>query len=150
MIEIEINNEAGVDVDCRRLDQAIRNVMEAENVRNAQISMAIVDNACIRQLNRRYLGHDYATDVLSFLLERGDEHLDGEIIVSADTAAAKAPEFGWSSADELLLYVIHGALHLVGYDDRSDDERKEMRAAEQRQLERFRLNAGALTSEHRP
>ena len=54
--------------------------------------------------------------MLSFVLEQGDG-LEGEVVVGAETALRAAPQFGWSPHDELLLYVIHGTLHLVGHDD---------------------------------
>ena len=79
--------------------------------------MAVVDDPTIRRLHREYLGEDSPTDVMSFVLERADDYLEGEVVVSAETACAAAPEYGWPAADELLLYVIHGTLHLVGYDD---------------------------------
>ncbi len=94
--------------------------------------MAAVDDRTIHQLNRRYLDHDYPTDVLSFVLEEGPGTVEGEIIVSGDTAAASAPGYGWPAQDELLLYVIHGMLHLVGYDDKSPADAARMRQAEAR------------------
>ncbi len=60
--------------------------------------------------------------------------MDGEVIVSFDTAAKVAPEFGWSTQEELLLYVIHGCLHLVGYDDHNDEDRAAMRVGEAKYL----------------
>ena len=64
------------------------------------------------------MNHDWPTDVLSFVLDDDDGHLEGEVIISADTAAAAAAEVGWPAAAEQLLYVIHGMLHLVGYRDK--------------------------------
>jgi probable rRNA maturation factor len=97
------------------------------------------------------LNHDYPTDVLSFLLERNDNRLEGEIIVSADTALSAAPRYGWSAGDELLLYVIHGALHLVGYDDQTPEAQAEMRRHEAAILARFgksqREDAGKASDE---
>ena len=83
----------------------------------ATISVAVVDDDAISELNGEFLGHQGPTDVLSFVLEQGEDFLDGEVVVSAETAQRAAAEFGWSAAEELLLYVIHGALHLAGYDD---------------------------------
>jgi probable rRNA maturation factor len=99
--------------------------------------VAVVDGATIHDLNRRYLSHDYPTDVLSFVLDDEDGHLEGEVVVSAETAVRVAAEVGWPSAAELLLYVIHGALHLVGFNDKSPLEAVEMQSAEARYLARF-------------
>ena len=91
----------------------------------------------MHQLNREHLNHDYPTDVLSFVLERSESSLDGEVIVSADTAIARAAEFHLPPEDELLLYVIHGTLHLVGYDDKEASNRALMREQESRYLAKF-------------
>lgn len=140
MIEIEINNEqTNHRIDKKQLVKAARLVLKEEGVENATISLAVVDDPTIHDLNRRYLQHDYATDVLSFVLDDSDGHLDGEVIVSADTAATNAAEYGWSPADELLLYVIHGMLHLVGYDDKSPVKRKTMREKERQYLAFFEI-----------
>src|SRR5205823_3325871 len=88
-------------------------------------------------LNHRYLNHDWPTDVLSFLLEQRESHLEGEVIISADTAAAVAAEIGTTAENEQLLYIVHGMLHLVGYRDKSAAEVQEMRAAEARYLRQF-------------
>ena len=95
----------------------------------------------MHELNRQYLEHDYPTDVLSFVLEFDEtsKSLDGEIIVSSDYAAREAARYGWTANDELLLYVIHGCLHLVGHDDTTPAAKRAMREAEVRLLAGFGL-----------
>ena len=124
------DRQTALQVDQRQIVQAVEMILRDAAVARTEISVAVVDDPTIRQLNRQYLNHDYATDVLSFAFERDRDLLEGEVIVSADTAASRAADFGWTAAEELLLYVIHGALHLVGYDDGTSDERAEMRARE--------------------
>ena len=77
--------------------------------------------------------------MLSFPLRREEGYVQGEIIVSGQTAVRSAAEYGWSAADELLLYVVHGCLHLVGYDDGTPQARAEMRARERHYLADFGL-----------
>jgi probable rRNA maturation factor len=72
--------------------------------------------------------------VLSFALDERDGHLEGEVVLSADAAAAAAAEGGWPAADEQLLYAIHGMLHLVGHRDDSVAGAAAMREAERRYL----------------
>jgi probable rRNA maturation factor len=131
------NRQSAHPVDDERLLRAVRNVLRDSPLRRAAVSVAVVDDATIHELNRRYLDHDWPTDVLSFVLDDDDGCLEGEVILSADTAAAAAPEYGWSAADEQLLYAIHGTLHLVGYDDQTDEDARQMRAAEERYLRRL-------------
>jgi probable rRNA maturation factor len=133
------NEQTILPVDAARLRRAVQTVLEDASIPGAQISVAVVDDPTIHKLNRRYLNHDGPTDVLSFVLERSAESLEGEIVVSAQTAQETAPRFGWSPADELLLYVVHGALHLLGYEDQTPAGRDAMQAREQASLARFGL-----------
>ena len=138
MLEIELaNRQTRHAIDAACLMAAARLVLEEEGISRATLSIAVVSDKAIRQLNRRYLQHDYATDVISFLLDSGAGWLEGEIIVSADTAATQAPQFGFSPQDELLLYVIHGTLHLVGFDDTTPAARRKMQARQRRYLRRL-------------
>ncbi len=142
MIHIELTNEQSrLSIDEARLRAAVEAVLTGQGVQRATISVAVVDDPAIHVLNARYLQHNYPTDVLSFVLEEGEGFVDGEIIVSADTAAASAARFGWNPTDELLLYVIHGALHLTGHDDHEPDDAALMRTLEARYLAPFGLNA---------
>ncbi|MEA1951058.1 MAG: rRNA maturation RNase YbeY [Planctomycetota bacterium] len=140
MITIEIANQQDVlDVDEKRLTSAAETVLAEAAIDEALISLAIVDDPTIHDLNRRYLQHDYATDVLSFVLELTDTRLEGEVIVSSDTAQSQSRRWGWAAEDELLLYVIHGMLHLVGAGDTTPEQREEMRRREGQCLASFGL-----------
>jgi probable rRNA maturation factor len=112
------NPQELVPLDRRRLREIVRTVLEGEEVADYEISLAFVDNPAIHQLNRRYLGHDEPTDILTFpLSEPGAKKLAGELVISAEMALAQAQERGHDVQAELALYVIHGLLHLCGYDD---------------------------------
>lgn len=167
---IDIANEQDhLAIDEERLREVVRRTLDLEGVASAEISLAIVDDATIHELNRRHLDHDYATDVLSFLLERADRrangqetaagaesrgpgaaagggfsptsisYLEGEIVASAEMAARRAAEFGWSPGDELVLYVVHGLLHLTGHDDGAEEEQTRMRSREREILRTWGL-----------
>lgn len=141
VIEVEISNQqTALPIDQQRLVEAVRLVLRGEGVEQAEISLAIVDDPTIHALNRQHLDHDYPTDVLSFELSRGEGLLEGEVIVSAETAFRQAAQFGWTAGDELLLYTIHGVLHLAGHDDHTPEQRAAMRTREARYLEHFGLS----------
>ena len=140
MIRIDIADEQDAHViDYDRLIAAVRLILTDAGYKSGEISLAIVDDAAMHALNREYLQHDYPTDVLSFVLDEDDTRLDGQLIVSADYAAREAPTFGWSLNDELLLYTIHGTLHLVGYDDLEPELKAVMRERETHYLGQFGL-----------
>lgn len=147
MYDIEIRNEQDhVEVDEEHLRSLIHQCLLFEEVARAEISLAVVDNRTIWRLNKRHLQHDYPTDVLSFLLDcthsegeldcpRGrNKQLSGEIIVSAEMATQMAFQYQWKAGDELSLYVVHGLLHLCGYDDLTEEELLIMRQREREVL----------------
>jgi probable rRNA maturation factor len=121
-IAVEVSDtQAHLKVDPDALARLARRVLVEEGVRSASISIALVDDATIHAVNRRHLGHDRPTDVISFRLSEADDPaLAGELVVSAETAVATARALGTGPRDELALYVVHGLLHLCGYDDHAD------------------------------
>lgn len=136
MIVTVSNEQNALAVEVDRLAEAARGVMDDAG-RDGALSIAVVDDETIHRLNVEFLEHDYPTDVLSFALEDDGRRLEGEVIVSAETAIANAAEYGWPAEHELLLYVLHGALHLVGYGDKTTEEAAEMRRAEAEHLRRW-------------
>ncbi len=139
MIQIDTTNEQSLIPFDDRWCAAIRHALASESVGEAKISLAVVDDHCIRRLHAQFLDIDEPTDVLSFPLSAHDQPLEGEIVVSAETAARRAQGFGWRPEEELLLYVTHGALHLAGHDDTTPESRLQMRAAERVCLSHFGL-----------
>ena len=138
MLSVLITNEqSNYKIAADRIEQAVKQVVEEAGIVTGDVSVAVVDDRTIHELNIQYLNHDYPTDVLSFVLEYAEEHLEGEIVVSADTAVDLAKDYGWDWQNELLLYVIHGSLHLVGYDDKNTEAKVGMQEAERRHLKRF-------------
>jgi probable rRNA maturation factor len=124
------NEQSRHTVDEQALIEAARAVLANSDFDSANVSLAVVDDVTIHELNRRHLNHDWPTDVLSFVLDDDGNHLEGEVIISADTAAATAAEVGSPAVAEQVLYVVHGMLHLVGYEDATAADRSAMRAAE--------------------
>ena len=98
--------------------------------RSGRLGVVLTDNVAIHALNLKYRRHDYATDVISFSLDCTDSFLEGEMIVSTEMAKERCEEFGWDDESELMLYVIHGALHQVGYDDQTEADAQLMRQME--------------------
>src|SRR6266849_1073159 len=120
-----------VAVDRARMREVARAVLEGEGIADAEISLAFVDNPTIHQLNQRYLQHDEPTDVLSFpLSEANAKRLAGELVIGAEVAQTQAASLGHDLQAELALYVIHGLLHLCGYDDETEPGVEEMRRRE--------------------
>jgi probable rRNA maturation factor len=134
--------QEAVPIDRKQMREIVRAVLEGEGqgVADADVSLAFVDNPTIHTLNKRYLDHDEPTDVLSFpLSEPGARKLSGELVIGAEVAQAQAQERGHDVQVELALYVIHGLLHLCGFDDKSDAAAAQMRERERHYLKQLGL-----------
>lgn len=107
----------------------------------AEVEVALVDDATISRLNRRFLGHRGPTDVLAFPGLRDEPApcgtLLGEIVISVERARAQARDAGWPVRREVVLLLVHGLLHLRGYDDHAPRDAGLMRARERRVLEKI-------------
>ncbi|SMP53233.1 probable rRNA maturation factor [Neorhodopirellula lusitana] len=123
--------QAGVSVKAIR--QAVIAAASVGECSECQIGVRVAGDESIHEVNRQFLQHDYPTDVISFPYELSPPRVEGELIVSLDTALEQARAVqtpGWTVANELVLYVVHGTLHLVGFDDTAPDVRAAMREAE--------------------
>lgn len=132
-VKIEINIEGDFfPIDVGRMEKAVRHILAEAKIVRGLMEIDILTNDAIHAMNVEFLGHDYATDVLAFEMDRDQASgmLEGNILVCAEQASERAAEFGWNAADELLLYVIHGTLHLVGYDDHEGGDQAAMRQKE--------------------
>ena len=141
MIRVTIASpQSIITVDNSVMRHAVRIVLEGEGIEEAEISLAFVDNSTIHRLNFRYLDHDEPTDVLTFpLSEPGSRLLAGEVVIGVEVAADQAAARGHDVQTELSLYVIHGLLHLCGYDDKKADNIKKMRRRERHYLRELGL-----------
>jgi probable rRNA maturation factor len=125
-------------VSAARVAAEGRRLLRALDEAEAELSVSLVDDAAMRRLNRDYRGRDRATDVLAFAMREGarapgDAAVLGDVVISLDTAARQARERGVSAADEVRALLIHGILHLLGYDhERSAVEARRMKAVERR------------------
>ncbi len=146
---IEINRSVPSPPEDAQMVDVVRRILGDAGFADGSISIAIVDDSTIHALNRQYLQHDYPTDVLSFCLAGDDPPgpLDGEVIVSQQTAARAAPEYRWSAAEELLLYIIHGTLHLTGHDDATVAQQQTMQRAENHYLNQAGITRPAALPE---
>lgn len=120
MNQYEINDNYGYQ-NYEYLDEVITKVFEHENVHNAICSIIFVDNEEIHQINKERRGVDRATDVISFALEDNPDDFDefrilGDIFISIPKMQEQAKEYGHSEKRELSFLVVHGLLHLLGYD----------------------------------
>ncbi|HHU31709.1 MAG TPA: rRNA maturation RNase YbeY [Clostridia bacterium] len=145
-MELLVSNEQGIHLVTTELELLFKKVLEAVlqaegETGEVEVSLVLVDDKKIQELNRDYRGIDRPTDVLSFPLREAvedegpkvsvDEWLLGDIVVSMETALRQAEEYGHSLERELGFLIVHGCLHLLGYDHQREEERQVMREKEE-------------------
>ena len=116
MLRVSVANPYEYPLEFQQLKDAARAVLEGEGVKACKVTLAFVDNAHIHRLNKQFLQHDEPTDVLTFpYTEPGAKTLEGEVVIGYEVAKEYAADRGHDVNLELLLYVVHGCLHLCGY-----------------------------------
>lgn len=142
-IDVAICNlQYAIPVDTAWLHEAAVAILREEQITSAEISIALVDDSTIHEVNRKYLDHDYPTDVISFRLDDAvpdgsASRMEGEIVISGETARRSANHLGCLPEHELMLYLVHGLLHLCGFDDLTRQDQERMRAREHSHLKKL-------------
>ena len=138
----------GAHLDLALLESRAQAILSEVGCANAELSVALVDDAAIAKLNGDFRGKPRATDVLSFSLLEGDHQrhrgsLLGDVVIGIETACRQARERHRAFDDELARLLIHGVLHLLGHDHEVDEEARAMRVEQQRLWRAIRTRAPA-------
>jgi probable rRNA maturation factor len=149
LLDLQIDSPYQNLVEVERLKAVLQTVFQLEALSDVELTVVITSDEAVRELNRQYRGEDKPTDVLSFEAGGDDEGFIlppestpyiGDLIISAPTAEKQAMASGHLAAEEILLLVIHGALHLLGYDHGTADEKAAMWQRQAEILTRHQLS----------
>lgn len=146
MNRISIRNlQTKIPVPQARIKNVVRQTLRYFRMTNAELSVVFVTEAHMKRLNSRHLNHKYPTDILTFdyRVSRKDPLLRAEIVLCPSVAMRNAHVFNTDVRQEIDRYLIHGILHLCGYDDNSPVEKSRMTGEEDRILGRLRRRPGA-------
>ena len=134
---VSLDEQVRAAIDSERLERLASAVMEREGLPPGEVSVLITDDEMVRRLNREYGGEDTPTDVLAFSLTEGEEFASpddvlrlGEVIISYPTARRQADDAQRPVRDEIEHLLVHGVLHLLGYDHAEPAEEERMRGRE--------------------
>lgn len=122
------NLQKKIPINLKKLKSAVLKVLSCERAfkKSGEITILFLDDKQIKELNLLYLGRDCPTDVIAFDNSTKKKELCADIVVSAETAVRNARIFKTTPLYEIYLYVIHGLLHILGYDDKTIKQRKIM------------------------
>ena len=149
LMPVSVTTPRGLSRLAAPLRALVLHVLRAEGRRTGEVGVVIAGDALLRELNRSWRGQDHATDVISFAY---DEHerdaatrpVSGDLLVSLDRVAVQAKRYRVTPGRELARLVVHGTLHLCGYDHMRASERTRMRTREEDALRRAIRHAAAL------
>ena len=133
------NRQRVKTINTRLLGQIAAALLEELDVENAELGIALVGAKKMAEVNWQFLRHEGSTDVITFdyqnseaRIQKPEAGLHGELFICVDDAIAQAKQFGTGWQAEVVRYVVHGVLHLLGYDDLEPHLRQEMKRAENR------------------
>lgn len=142
-MEILLTNTTKEKIEEKDIENVCKITFKKLEVNNPTVSITIVDNERIKEINRDYRNKDSETDVISFAFEEADDYVYpdmrflGEIYISIDKAKSQAEEYGHSLKREICFLTVHGLLHLLGYDHIEESDRVVMRKLEEEILEEY-------------
>ena len=122
MIDIEVTNDynSNLSYDRKSIKYLFEQVFNKENIHSAKLSLILSDRKYLNELKKEYFGLDYFTDVIAFNLNEKNENINGEIYVSIDDVILNSKQFNESINQEFKRIIIHGLLHVIGYNDDTD------------------------------
>lgn len=123
-MQIDINNVNQEDIDIDLIKNTAKKFLEKYNKKDFNVSIAFVDDNEIQKINKKYRHIDKPTDVLSF---EGEDNFLGEIIINYSQVVRQAKELNCKIEEELIYILVHGLLHLLGYNDETEEDSKEMK-----------------------
>jgi probable rRNA maturation factor len=114
----------------------IKNVIESFDRKAGNISIIFCNDSFLLEYNKKYLQHNYFTDIITFNYNESNK-ISGDLFLSVDTIRSNSIEYNVTEEEEFLRVIIHGVLHLIGFNDHTDEEISQMRLMEKKSLELY-------------
>lgn len=125
-------------IDKNRVKKLVSSILKVER-KNAELNLVFTDNKKIKEINKTFRGHNFATDVISFAYNNASlgDNISGEIIISVEMAIKLAQKLKCTIEGEIALYLVHGLLHLLGYNDKLKKDARKMHQREKELLSMY-------------
>ena len=133
MIEVQVFKASFSDYNLKEFQATISALIEDQNKEEGELSLVFCSDDYLLEVNKKHLNHDYYTDIITFDYSE-ENKISGDLLISIDRVKENAKTFSVSFMHELNRVVIHGVLHLCGYKDKTEEEKKQMRNLENKYL----------------
>lgn len=144
MKNVLVSNEKGIKVDKKIVGGLVKMISDELRLSVSSLEFNFISSKTMIELNKKYFRHNYGTDIITFDYSDEKNNLDGEIFISLEDALENSKMYHVSANNELLRLIIHGILHLIGYDDTTVKKRKEMKLVEDELVNNFHKLAKGL------
>ncbi len=144
---LNVNNESGFQINKRLVHKIVSLLSKQMEFEILFLQINFVSSKYILWLNKNYLNHDFYTDIITFNYSGENYKFDGEIFICIETAKQNAEKYGVTLNEEILRLIIHGLLHLKGYEDKTVNEKRKMRKLENKFLDntKFLIKGNKIT-----
>jgi rRNA maturation RNase YbeY len=146
--KINIYNEKPIKINKKKLKELVNLIATNLNAEVIDIEFNFVNSGSIHIINRNYLNHDYSTDIITFNYSNESHNLAAEIFISIEDALVNSKKFVNSLDNEVLRLVVHGILHLVGYDDMSAEKKRVMKRIENKLVKEYNSIAVGIVEKY--
>lgn len=126
-------------IEKKKIHLFVKHLLQELDLSFDSLELNFISSSEIQDINKKFLSHDYSTDIITFNYSDSQKKIDGEIFISIDDAKQNANKFKVSFIEEIGRLISHGILHLIGYDDLTPEERKKMKIIENRLLKKYKF-----------
>lgn len=126
-------------IEKKKLHQYVKFITQYFNLSIKSLEINFINSEAIKEINNKFLSHDYSTDIITFNYSETQNMIDGEIFISVDDANENAKKFKVKFDEEIGRLVAHGILHLIGFNDTTPDKRKKMKYRENQLLKKYKF-----------
>ena len=137
MRNLSVSNSTSHKIVKSEIHTLVFNLTKELDFRLKSVDVNFVEGDEIITINKSYLGHNFSTDIITFNYSGENDTLDGEIFISLNDASFNAKRYNCELSNEIVRLIIHGFLHLIGYDDKSLNDKKKMKRIENRLVKKY-------------
>lgn len=137
MRNVFVYNEKGIVINKKIVKEIVKRIKDELELSVHSLEFNFVTSDTMIAVNKKYLGHNYSTDIITFDYSNEKNNLDGEIFISLPDAVENSKKYGIPTDNELMRLIAHGILHLVGYDDTTAAKKKKMKIVENELVKKF-------------
>lgn len=138
---LKVYNHTDSYVNKKKIHDIVKKILDNCNLRINSLEINFLNSGQIEEINSKYLNHNYSTDIITFNYSDEKSKLDGEIFISIEDAKNNAKKFKVFFENEIVRLIIHGILHMIGYDDTEPELKRRMKRKENEMVKKIWNNS---------